>query len=105
RISTGHEPECVSFTPDAASLIIGFASGSVTVWTHSGLIRRVGLGNGRILCVAVSPDGKWIAFGGYDGSLGLWQTGTDRVRMLRHSEARVMTVAFSPDSRLIAAGG
>ena len=55
---------------------------------------------------ALSPDGRWLLAGSFDGGVRLWdfQSG-DLLRVLgRHNEF-VFSVAFSPDGRLAASGG
>ncbi|KAG6330302.1 hypothetical protein ID866_8788 [Astraeus odoratus] len=49
---------------------------------------------GKVLSVAFSPEGKWIASGSYDQVICLWDAET----------GRVWSVAFSPDGRRIASG-
>lgn len=60
----------------------------------------------HVECLAVSPDGKWIAAGTYYSSVFVWNAKTCE-RVLYHDEEchpRVKDVNFSPDStRLIAA--
>jgi WD40 repeat protein len=50
-------------------------------------------------CLAFSPDSKWIATGGIDGSVQLWDltTGKTSLSLEGHSEW-VRSIAFSPDS-------
>lgn len=53
-------------------------------------------------CVALSPDGRLIATGHYDGSVQIWESSTGRLlaRIGVH-ESRVRAVAFSPDGRRV----
>ncbi len=62
---------------------------------------------GRVLAVAVSPDGRMIVTGGSDGTARLWNAATGQAvgAPLRHS-APVQAVAFRPGSRtLVTASG
>lgn len=54
-------------------------------------------------CLGMSPDGRMVATGVRDGSVGLWEVPTGRplLPMLRHA-GLVSAVSFSPDSRLLA---
>ncbi len=59
--------------------------------------------------VAVSPDGRWVASGGWDGLLKIWAlapagTGGQWVTNLSLGGSPVSSVAFSPDGRWLAAG-
>ena len=53
--------------------------------------------------VAFSPDGKWLATGGWDRTIKLWDaaTGEERLTIFGH-EGFVLDLAFSPDSRTLA---
>jgi WD40 repeat protein len=61
---------------------------------------------GLLRCVAVSADGHWLATGGRDGVVRLWDAGslTQRAEGRGHVDA-VLSVAFSPDGRWLASGG
>ena len=52
-----------------------------------------------------SPDGKWIAAGGQDNTVKIWDAATGaEVMTLRGHKAQVVTAAFSPDGHRIVSG-
>jgi len=67
-------------------------------------VNRLSAHQGGILSVDFSPDGKWIATGGTDRTMRIWQRDGTLVRTLTH-DATLHNVKFSPDSQRIAAAG
>lgn len=66
--------------------------------------QRFGTGElGRVLELAGSPDGAWLAAAAHDGRLLLIEAATGAVReVTRSTEAEVTGVTFSPDSAWLA---
>jgi WD40 repeat protein len=107
----------LAFTPDAKTLAIGSGEDLVRLWdvtsrrVVASLRRRAGtedrLGESAwIGCVACSPDGRWLAAGGPDSTVQLWELRARRqVATLWGQGDRVLATVFSPDSRTLATAG
>ncbi|HJZ56579.1 MAG TPA: protein kinase, partial [Gemmataceae bacterium] len=67
---------------------------------------------GMVWGVGFSPDGRWLATGGEDGGVYLWDLSRPRsgefvvspLQLPRHTQ-QVWSVVFSPDGRLLASAG
>jgi WD40 repeat protein len=66
-----------------------------------------GCGHSRLLRLAFSPHGQFIATAGTDHRVRILDAHTGReVRILRgHTDHRILSVAFSPDGTWLASGG
>ncbi len=61
--------------------------------------------NHELLCVAYSPDGRYLATGARQGGVQLWDMADEKpVATLDADMAQVHAIAFSPDSRTLAFG-
>ena len=73
----------------------------------SSVLRRVLAGHtGRVVAVAVAPDGSWLASGGWDKTVRIWDvaTGQERATLTGHTGI-VIAVAVAPDGSWLASGG
>jgi WD40 repeat protein len=58
-----------------------------------------------VSALAFSPDGKWLASGGDDHLIAIWETASGRVlRKLQAHTGKIGALAFSPDGKLLASG-
>jgi RNA polymerase sigma factor (sigma-70 family) len=118
------EGDALTFTPDGKALattsdgkdiqLIDFASGkTIRTFMHENPESALSGGPPQVLTIAFSPDGKWMASGGYgnvkdDYFARLWavQTGKE-VRRFMHGKKGygVRSLAFSPDGKTLATFG
>ena len=99
-------PETLAISPDGL-IVIGDNAGRLQLWNEHG--RELWLVEGhenRVLSVAISPDGSWIASGGDDRTVKRWAVDDGRcLQTLEGHEDWVKSVAISPDGSWIASGG
>jgi WD40 repeat protein len=61
---------------------------------------------GIVRSICFSPDGKWLASGGLDQTVRIWDVNTGRLaRVLRNGGLYFYSIAFSPNGALLLAGG
>ena len=61
---------------------------------------------GGVWSVALRRDGRWVASGGYDGTVQIWETATGRlVQTLRGHRGGIWGVALSAEGDLAVSGG
>jgi WD40 repeat protein len=108
------EIDGLDITADGRTLITGSVDTSAILWDLAGdrrLDRRFFVGRPfdvpfAARGIAVSPDGRTLAFTHSDGEVDLIDTVTpSRRRVLRALDTAADAVAFSPDGRLLAVAG
>ncbi len=97
-------PSAIAFDPSHGRIVIGGSRGiefrdARTGEPTAGAGPAVGA---VVTSVAVSPDGRFIAYGDAQWHVWLWDTGEPSARLLGAHLGRVERVAFSPDGRLLA---
>jgi WD40 repeat protein len=116
---TGHQHwvNAVAIAPDGSWLATGSNDETVRIWDavtgqaralltgHKGLAPLPGH-NGAVNAVAIAPDGSWLATGGGDRTVRIWDavTGQERATLTGHYLA-VNAVAIAPDGSWLATGG
>lgn len=119
RTFRGHDSGvlCLAFTADGKQLITGGYDGTIRFHdTVTGRERRKIEAHGRsengkrearaVAAIALSPDGKTLASGGFDSCVRLWDIASGKQRhVLEGRRGWVFSVAFSPDGKTVAGGG
>lgn len=99
----------IELTPDG-KLIVAGTGNDLYVWEYSSrqLYYPPMKGHSKfITALAISPDGKFIASGGEDAKIILWdsRTGKQIGNSLEGHISAIRHIAFSPDSELIVSSG
>lgn len=100
----GHEAAVATVTwgPDG-TLYSGGDDFAVRAWGDAP--RVLGHHQGKVAALAVSPDGRTLASGSWDGSIILWPTaGGAKAQTLERPGAGVNAIGFSADGQFLYAG-
>ncbi len=97
----------IAFDPGSKSTIASTSTdGIVRIWSTDSrkLIRKLPSGNSRGLCVAYSPDGRYLASSYRNNQVRLWRNdgAEPDPTILDSHTGQVDCLAFSPDSRRLA---
>src|SRR5262249_24543744 len=102
---------CIAVSPDGRRLVSASADQTLKLWdiTSAGdprALRTFAGHTGSVYTAAFSFDGEWVASGGEDNAVHIWETATGReIRRLAGPTRGVAAVGFSPDGRRVVAGG
>jgi WD40 repeat protein len=100
----------LAFTPDGKRIVCcagGYGDARpIQLWEFAkGTQTSLG-DNPYTTSLEVSPDGKWLAAGNWDGQICLWDLPAKKLEQkFRAHRGLVFTLAFSPDGKLLATGG
>ena len=97
----------VAVSPDGSLFAVSGKKKEVKVYSADGKEKFTLSGHkDEVGSVRFSPDGKFIATGGWDGTLILWNASDgSQIKSLSASAGEIYTLAFSPGSSFIAFGG
>ncbi len=108
RVLTGHTAwvPSVACHPKDALVASGSGDKTILVQRYNRKTKPIEIReHNGVNAVAFSPDGEFIAAGGFRGGLRLWHVRSgDWRRSFKGHESDVYAVAFSPDGKLLASG-
>jgi len=104
----------ICFAPDSDTLVSAYVpdqgkpGAKINLWkaTTGEKTGELAGHNRQVLCIAISSNGKLLASGSEDRTIGLWDLPSRRMKStIRLPKDSVACLAFSPDGRVLAAGG
>jgi WD40 repeat protein len=110
KLQTSYFFDRVAFSPDGRLLTSTIVDGKyshICLWeSNTGKeIRRFGKHEGGTRSLAFSPDSRFVAWAGYEGSFDLWDVATGKkVCRFRGHTFWLTSVAFAPDGKALASG-
>ena len=92
--------------PMGSDRLVTSSYGGLRFWNAaSGKAARVFSWKGSLICMRVSPDGKWIVCGSQDASVHIWKTASGEGLEMSGYPVKVKQLSWSADSRYLATGG
>jgi WD40 repeat protein len=95
----------LAFAPDGKALASALWLGGVRVRDLAGDSSQTLTTSGKADSVTFSLSGRWLAIGGVDNTVTLWDRRTSTQRVLRGFDKQVWNVHFSPSEKLVVAAG
>jgi hypothetical protein len=95
-----------TFSPDGKILACA-ADNQISLWevTSAKEVRQFQKQEGKIWCLAFSPDGQTLASGSFDQTIRLWDVASGKVvGQLQGHRGMVNSVSFSPDGKTLVSG-
>lgn len=98
--------EKIAFEPGKDFLALTSQNGKIQVWRWQAgaLLHQIEVGETNLSCLAISPDGKWLASGSDDKTVYLVEMATGNLRKLTGHTRWVRAVTFSSDGQILASG-
>ncbi|MFE0136806.1 NB-ARC domain-containing protein [Streptomyces sp. NPDC059037] len=97
----------LAIAPNRSQLVVGDMDGAVTFWDpaeESEAARTRPGHTGRVTVATMAPDGSWVATGGEDKKVKLWNVATRRATTLAGHTAPVTAIAVASDGTWLATG-
>ncbi|MFK7821444.1 MAG: protein kinase [Planctomycetaceae bacterium] len=92
----------MAFSPDARRIAIGHGSCIELVSLPLGRDRQLFDNRGEATCIAISPDGNRLAWGGQDGVVRVGSTADRKVEQELAHGGEISLTEFSPDGSMLA---
>lgn len=101
-----HPVTVASFFPQSPRILTADFKGNIYIWAADGKLLHKWKGHGQqeIVAVAVSHNEKYLATGGWDNDLILWDTAGNKIQSLPHGKPARSIVFSKNDSLLLTAG-
>ena len=91
--ATGVNVKRAVFGPAGAWLVLGGVGGTV-IRVEGDVVEPIGLHHSQVRSIAISEDGRWIAHGGDDGTLALYDRISRRTREFAGHTGRIRHALF-----------